>query len=138
MIGEGLQHLPWAVVWEESVVVGALVNSSRFTFQLPETNYGVSFGVRLTAFAGGSITPKFRLGFSTVDAATSVRGLDLRALAAVDASDWGGIPAGIAAVAPDVDGSASTICPPYVNFLFDSAIGTNLTYIVIASCWYAP
>lgn len=134
----GLQAMPWTVIFQESVAVGLLVNSARGFALVQPANQGLSFGCLITAYTGGSITPKIRLGFQQADAATSVRGVDLRLLGALNQSDWASVPLGVGAAAPNVPGAAMAIHPPYVQILFDSAAATTLTYVILASCFYAP
>jgi len=126
----------WNVAFQEAFAASTAVDASRGTFQLPEINLFTSFGVLISAFTGGTVIVKLRVG---VNAATLItgRGLDFILLGALNAQDIASVGYGIGAAAPAVPGNALFLLPPVVQ-VFTTTAAATLTYQVLYACIGVP
>lgn len=127
-------RVPWAKVWDETIVVGVLAASNRGFFQIPTLNIASTFRVVVPAFTSGAVTVLLRFGFLTADAAVAPNGCDFALLAVAPSSSLRSVVFDPAAVLPGCVGTPPAILPPIVAVNITTPIGTNLRYQVFATC----
>jgi len=127
-------RVPWAKVWEETIVAGVLTNSNRGFFPLPTLNLFATFRIVCTVFTSGSIQANLRFGFTPTEAALAQHGCNSLVHAVLNSSSLFSVVYDIAAVPPGVVGSPPGILPPLCAVNVTTIVGTNLRYQIFATC----
>ena len=112
------------------VVLGALVNSLRGRFTIPQHVLFPTFRVVVYNRTAGDVTLKLRFGFENADADVATLGIDFATLAASQASDTRSPVWVVAAAAPNFVGNPNSILPPRVSVLLttNAVTGFSGTY----------